>query len=167
MTWLCLNRCRLSDTSHLSPTHLHLPTTTSLSFMRAQLLGSCSHPSCELIQLQIQTAVLGKVRGQPRLEVKVCFPRHLSLLNSPLHGGAQGPLPLWSVGHPLLLILPLKLRAILNVARLSRLPAKLRHFALEVYINAISKPVITLLNMWPWTQAWVFSVWVILSVDCI
>lgn len=50
-------------------------------------------------------------------------------------------------GTPPLLILTLKLRAVTSVARLSRLSSKLRYSALEVYINAISKPVLTLLNM--------------------
>lgn len=85
----------------------------------------------------------------------------------PMEGGAQGPLPLRSVEHPLLLILTLKLPAITRVARLSRLFAKLRHSAVEVLINEISKPVITSLNMWPRAQARFFSVWVMLSVDCV
>jgi len=115
--------------------------------MQAQLLESYSQPSCELIQLKTQTAVLGKVRGQPRLEVKLYFPRHLSLLNGPPHGGPQGPLPLQSAEQPLLLMLTLKLHTITSIARLSTSPAKLRHFALDIYVHAISKPVITLLNM--------------------
>lgn len=152
-------------TSNLLSTHLYLPTTTALPCVRAQQLVTCTQPNWELIQFTKQTAVLGKVKGQLRLQSKVCFPRQLSLFNSPLHGRTQGLLPHQSVKHSLLLTWTLKFHTITSVARLSRLSSKRRHFALEVYINAISKPVIMFLYMWTRAQAWIFSVWIMLSVE--
>lgn len=59
--------------------------------------------------------------------------------------------PVCMAGHmacsPTSLLLILTLKFYTSVARLSKLSSKCKQFALEVYINAISKLVITFLYM--------------------